>query len=183
MQDAELLLSLAGIAGVFVGFAALISVRSGGASAAHEVTFIRWVVSLGVWVVIAAIAPIIVSRYGISGHELWLVCSLLAAALFWGLRIVTIRTPEHRAVEAPLTRAETARELLLMLAFEVPWLIALILVVLGLFPDQEPALYLAAVALILFEAAYFLVSLVLSLGRPRPASDPAELPATGGSSA
>jgi len=70
-----------------------------------------------------------------------------------------------------------------MLALEVSWLIALILVVLGLFPDQEPALYLAAVALILFEGAYFLVSLVLSLGRPQTASGPAELPATGGSSA
>jgi len=54
--------------------------------------------------------------------------------------------------------------------------------VLGLFPDQEPALYLAAVALILFEAAYFLVSLVFSQGRPPTASDPAALPATGGSS-
>ena len=56
-----------------------------------------------------------------------------------------------------------------MLLFEVPWLIALILVVLGLFPDQEPALYLTAVVLILFDAAYFLVSLVLSLGRPAAA--------------
>ena len=183
MQDTELFLSLAEIAGVFVGFGALIAVRSGSASGAYEVTYIRGVVWMGVVVVVAALAPVVISRFGVTGHELWLACSLLAAALFWGMRIVTIRTPEHRAVEAPLTRAETARELLLMLAFEVPWLIALILVVLGLFPDQEPALYLAAVALILFEGAYFLVSLVLSLGRPQTASDPAELPATGGSSA
>ena len=41
MQDAELFLSLAGIAGVFVGFGALISVRSGGPSGAYEVSYIR----------------------------------------------------------------------------------------------------------------------------------------------
>ena len=39
MQDTDLFLSLA--AGAFVGFGALISVRSGGASEAHEVTYIR----------------------------------------------------------------------------------------------------------------------------------------------
>jgi len=32
MQDADLLVQLAGIAGLFVGFGALISVQSGGAS-------------------------------------------------------------------------------------------------------------------------------------------------------
>jgi hypothetical protein len=36
MQDADLFLSLAGIAGVFVGFGALISVRSGDPSEADE---------------------------------------------------------------------------------------------------------------------------------------------------
>ena len=41
MQDVDLFLSLAEIAGVFVGFGALISVRSGGASEAGEVTGIR----------------------------------------------------------------------------------------------------------------------------------------------
>ena len=43
MQNTELFLSLAEIAGVFVGFGALISVRSGGPTEAGEVTGIRWV--------------------------------------------------------------------------------------------------------------------------------------------
>jgi hypothetical protein len=45
MPETDLLLSLAEIAGVFLGFGALISVRSGGPSDAHEVSYIRWVVS------------------------------------------------------------------------------------------------------------------------------------------
>ena len=65
----------------------------------------------------------------------------------------------------------------------VPLLAALILVVLGLFPDQEPALYLTAVGLGLFLGAVALLILVFSQRRPQTASDPAALPATGGSSA
>jgi len=180
MQDVDLFLSLAEIAGVFVGFGALISVRSGGASDAHEVAYIRAVVWIGIWVVVAALAPVIVSRYDIAGHELWLVCSLLALVLFLGLLVVW-RTTEIREVVA-VTRAvivEVASNALLM----VPMIGALILVVLGVFPDQEPALYLSAVGLGLFLDALTLLFLVFSHGRPQTASDPAALPVTGGSSA
>ena len=45
MQDADLFLELAGIAGVFVGFAALIAVRSGGPSEPLEVAPMRMMVS------------------------------------------------------------------------------------------------------------------------------------------
>jgi len=47
--------------------------------------------------------------------------------------------------------------------------IALVIVVLGPFPDQEPALYLTAVALLLVMAASFLLSLAYSFGRPQTA--------------
>ena len=183
MQDADLLLSLAGIAGVFVGFGALISVRSGDRSEAHEVTWIRWVVSLGVWVVIAAIAPVIVSRYGVTGHELWLVCSLLGLVLYLGLWIAGERTPEARELGAAWSRAQAVRVVALNLAFGVPVIAALVLIVLGLFPDQEPALYLTAVGLILSLGAFTLLLLVVSQGRPQTAPDQAGLPAAGGSSA
>lgn len=180
MQDVDLFLSLAEIAGVFVGFAALISVRSGGASDAAEVSYIRWVVSNAIWVVVAALAPVIVSRYGLAGHELWLVCSLLALVLFLGLLAVW-RTTEIQEIAAATLRAaivEVASNALLM----VPMIGALILVVLGPFPDQEPALYLTAVGLGLFLDALTLLFLVFSHGRPQTASGPATLPATGGAS-
>ena len=183
MSDADLLVSLAGIAGVFVGFAALISVRSGGASETHEVTFIRWVVSLGVWVVVAAIAPVIVSRYGVSGHELWLVCSLPGLVLFLGLWIVAERTTEARELGAAYSRAQAVGVSAFNLSFIVLVIGALVLVVLGLFPDQEPALYLTAVALVLSWAALTQLLLVVAPRRLVPASGRAALPATGGSSA
>jgi hypothetical protein len=182
MQDPDLLLSLAGIAGVFVGFAALISVRSGGPSEAHEVLFIRWVVTLGVWVVIAAIAPVIVSRYGVTGHELWLVCSLVGLVLYLGLWILAERTPEARELGAAWSWAQSTGVMALVWAFTGPMIAALAIIVLGLFPDQELALYLTAVGLVLSLGAFTLLFLVLSQGRPQPASDRAGLTATGGPS-
>jgi hypothetical protein len=192
MQDADLLLSLAGIAGVFVGFGALISVRSGGASEVDEVSTIRWVVSLGIWVVIAALAPVIVNRYDRAGHELWLACSLLVLVLFAVMVAANGRAPETRAGRAAAlaaTRRATATAMLVVQAVALVWLpmvsivLALALVALGLFPAQEPALYLTAVAVGLFGAALSLLGLVFLQGRPQPASGPAELPATGGSGA
>jgi peptidoglycan/LPS O-acetylase OafA/YrhL len=190
MQDAELLLSLAGIAGVFVGFGALISVRSGGLREAGEVYVVRYVVSLGIWVVIAAIAPAIVNRYAIAGHELWLVCSLLALALFAVVFVANARAPEGRPGRAAaLAATPRALAMTMVQAVATVWLptasmvLALALVALGLFPDQEPALYLTAVAAVLFGAALSLLYVVFLQPYPAAASGSAALAATGGSSA
>jgi hypothetical protein len=97
VQGADLFLSLAEIAGVFVGFGALIAVRGGGGMQTREVNDIRWVVTTAIWVVIAALAPIVVSSYGPTGHELWLGCSLLALAFLAVMTTVFSLTPENRA--------------------------------------------------------------------------------------
>jgi hypothetical protein len=190
MQDADLLLSMAGIAGVFVGFGALISVRGGGPVEADEVSTIRWVVSLGIWVVIAALAPVIVSRYNIAGHELWLVSSLLALVLFAVTFAMNGRAPETVAGRsAALAAPQRATAVVVVQAAAAVWLptvsiaMALALVVLGLIQDQEQALYLTAVAVGLFGAALTLLALAFVQPYPAAASDPAALPATGGSNA
>jgi hypothetical protein len=180
MQDADLLVQLAAIAGVFVGFGALIAVRSGGASDAHEVAYIRSIVSIAVWVAVAALAPVTLSRYGLAGHDLWLACSVLALVLVLGLWVVNSRTPEMRQeyAQARLMREGAINALLL-----VSLVVTLILVALGMVPDREPALYLTAVELGLLATALTLLLLVFSQRRPQRASGPAELRATGGSSA
>jgi hypothetical protein len=183
MQDTELFLSLAEIAGVFVGFGALISVRSGGTSDATEVSYIRGVVWAAVWVVVAALAPVIISRYGITGHQLWMTCSLVALVFWFSLSLAFLRAPETREDRATYSRAQLIAVETGNLLFVVPMMIALVLVVLGLVPDQEPALYLTAVGLNLFLGVIALLELVFWKRRPQTASDPAELPATGSSSA
>jgi hypothetical protein len=168
---------------VFVGFGALISIRSGGAMEAHEVTYIRVVVWTGLWVVMAALAPVIISGYGIAGHEVWAVCSVVALVLFWSMWMSNRRSPEHRVDMAAYTRAQILEYTVLLGLLVIPLNAALILIVLGLFPNQEPALYLTAVVLTLFMGAVALLGLVYSQARPETASDPAAEPAAGGSSA
>jgi hypothetical protein len=152
MQNMELFQSLAEIAGVFVGFGALIAVRRGGARDVSEINGIRWVVTTGIWVVIVALAPAIVGSYGLTGHELWLVCGLLALALLVVMIAVFARTPENLAVLADnLATVPPALTVLVMVpTFWLPLVLlvlALLLVVLGAVPNQEQALYLTAVAL------------------------------------
>jgi len=188
MQGTELFLSLAEIAGVFVGFGALIAVRSGTAMTLSEINDIRWVVTTAIWVVIAALAPIIINSYGLTGHDLWLVSSLLALVLYLVMIAVYGRTPENRAeIDYVRTTANLATAFLQVVAmFWLPTaglVLALVLVVLGLFTSQEQALYLTGVGLGLFMSAMALLFVVFSQRRPQTAPDPAPLPATGGSSA
>jgi hypothetical protein len=186
MQSVELLLSLAEIAGVFVGFGALIAVRSGAAVEASEINTIRWPVTIAIWVVIAALTPVIISRYDTTGHQLWLACSLPALALLAVMIVVFARTPENRADVAD-TFATMPRGRIALVAGLTFWLpfvllvLALVLVVLGTFPDQEQALYLTAVGLGLFMSAMGLFVAVFWQRRPQTASGAAELPASGGS--
>ncbi len=166
MQDADLLVALAGIAGVFVGFGALISTRDADAS---ELWLIRNVVNGGLMVVAAALVPVVVARYDLAGHELWRLSSLIVLALDWAVIILLHTRREHMAMQALQTRAARAALSSTILFLEAPAQIALILVVLGLFPAVEPALYLTAVVLLLFEAAVILVMLVYTQGRPATA--------------
>ena len=173
MQDAQLFLSLAEIAGVFVGFGALIAVRSGATMEVNEINGIRWVVTTAIWVVIVALAPIIISTYGLAGHELWVVVSLLALALLVVMIAVFALTPENRAVLADnLASVPPALTALVMLpTFWVPLVllvVALALVVLGPVPDQEQALYLTAVGLGLFMGALGLFVAVFWQRRVQP---------------
>jgi hypothetical protein len=180
MQDADLLVALAGIAGVFVGFGALISTRDADRS---ELWLIRNVVNEGLMVVATALVPVAIARYDLAGHELWRLCSLIVLVGDWVVIILLHTRREHMAMQALQTRATRVTLAFLFLLLEVPFQLALILVVLGVFPDVEPALYLTAVVLALFQGAGLLVMLVYSQGRPAAASDPVALPATGGSSA
>ena len=97
MQDADLFLSLAGIAGVFVGFGALIGTRSGGPSDVDEVAYMRTVVAMGLLTVVAALAPVTIGRYDLTDHQVWAFSSALALVGSLLLVVMNARTPEFRA--------------------------------------------------------------------------------------
>lgn len=177
MPEPDLFLSLAEIAGVFVGFGALITVRSGSAAEAEAISVIRWVMASGVWVIVCALAPVIASQYAVGGHELWLACAVLALVLLATSVLALGRTPENRA-DVATTLAVVPRVQVVLVMGVTFWLptaalvLALGAVLLGLAPAQEQALYLTAVALGLVQAALQLLAMVF--WRSAPPAEPGQ---------
>jgi hypothetical protein len=174
MQDAELFIHSAEIAGVFVGFGALIVIRSGATMATSEINAIRWVMTAGIWVVVVALAPAFIASYGLGGRELWLVSGLLALGLLAIVLVVFARTPENRAeLQANVGRIPWSVMVVVMgSTFWLPLaglVLALALVILGPFPDQQEALYLSAVGLGLLMSALGLFVGVFWQERPEVA--------------
>lgn len=166
MEDADLFLELAGVAGVFVGFGALIAVRSSGAGP-DEVGLMRGVVSFGLLTVVAALAPVTISRYAPTEHQVWAVSSGLAIVGLVGLIVVMARTPEYRANMATAWRSrgfraiENGASVALAIA---PGLVPIV-ILLGLAPELEAALYFTLVVLLLLGAGWVLLDLVFSQRR------------------
>lgn len=164
MQESDLLLSFAEIAGVFVGFGALIAARNSG-DGKIDISSIRWVVSIGIWSIVSALAPILLAPYGVSGHELWLACSLLALALMGVMIVVNAIAPEN-VTDVKATFATVSRLQIVAVMGSTFWLplivlmAALVAIVLGLLPGREDALYRTAVGLGLVMGAMHLFVMV-----------------------
>jgi hypothetical protein len=174
MQDADLLVQLAGIAGVFVGFGALISVRSGGPTEPQDIALMRAVVSTGLLAVVAALVPVTLGRYDLSEHQVWALSSALVLVGFLGTIAAMARTPEYgvgMATRRPgrLGLVEDSVETVAWLLFMAVLLLGPIVLMLGLAPDLEAALYVTMVTLLLGLAGWSLLILVFAERRPESA--------------
>ena len=152
MQDADLFMGLAGIAGVFVGFAALIAVRGGGPTEPLELAPMRGLVSMAMLTIIAALAPVTLGRYDLTDHQVWALGSALILAGWLLMIVVSARTPEYRAAWAANTAARpTPGEVVegaVFVLYTIVSFVAPIIIVLGVAPDLEAALYFTVVVLI-----------------------------------
>lgn len=159
MEDVVLFVTIAEIAGVFVGFAALISVTRRSEIGASQLGQIRAVVTIGLVVVVAALIPVLLSAYDVAGHALWVAAGVVYLVLNWTVILLALRRPENRRVAA--TQARTTP---LMAAFfwllEIPIQVPLLLVVFGINPGVDAAFYLTALVFHLFEGALVLAQLV-----------------------
>jgi hypothetical protein len=174
MQDADLFVGLAGIAGVFVGFAALIAVRSGGPTDPLEVAPMRMVVSMAMLTIVAALAPVTLGRYDLTDHQVWALSSALVLVGWLLIIVVSSRTPEYRAswatsiAETRLTPSAVVGWAFYVLYLTVS-LLAPIVIVLGVAPGLEAALYFTVVVLILLAPGWTLLALVFAQRRPASA--------------
>lgn len=160
--DRTLFVAIAEIAGVFVGFGALISVTRRTDVALAQLGAIRATVTAGLTVVVAALVPVALSAYGLDGRALWLFSSLAFLGLSWAVIGLSVRSATHRRLLADLARSQPVSSLFFWLVLELPIQVPLILAVLGPFPDLDPAFYITALAFTLFEAAFVLAQFVYS---------------------
>lgn len=159
MVDVVLFVALAQIAGVFVGFAALISVTRRSEIEVGQLSQIRAVVTIGLVVIVAALAPIGLDAYDVTGHALWLVASLVYLLLNWVVIYLALRRPENRQLATAQVRGSPVMAALFWL-LEIPVQVPLLLVVFAVNPDLDAAFYITAVVFHLFEAAFVLAQLV-----------------------
>lgn len=161
MENTDLFVTIAEIAGVFVGFAALISVTRRSEMDGAQLGQLRAVVTVGLLVVVAALLPVALAAYDIEGRGLWVASSAVYLALNWIVIVLALRRPENRQLAG--TQARTTPVLatlfwLLEAAVQVP----LLLIIIGLDGTLDPAFYLTALVFHLFEAAFILAQLVYS---------------------
>ena len=107
-QDFELFVSLAEIAGIFVAFGALISLTRRSETAPIQEALLRFVVAIGLVVVVAALVPIALHRYGIASDFLWAATSAVFLLLIWSGLLTGIRTPDIRPAWITDARATPA---------------------------------------------------------------------------
>jgi hypothetical protein len=178
MQHTELFLSLAEIAGVFVGFGTLIAVRSAGVSGRIEVGYTRGMVSFGVLTVVAALAPVTLSLYDLAEHQLWALSSALVLVGLVVFVAAQARTAEYRAnlaagIEATRAQSHSRWPAILDTGASMLYLIAVVLapivILLGVAPELDTALYFTIVVLILLGAAWLLLEIVFSQRLPESA--------------
>lgn len=161
-METELFLALAEISGVFVGFGALISVRSSDREDLHSVVYLRAVMAIGLWVLIAALLPVAVSRYGVDDRTLWLSCTLAVLALYAVVVAAVNLTPEGKALNRSQYDAVDRVFPVVGLPLHLIAVGSLVLVVAGVFPHLDESLYLTALVTAQVFAGYTLLMLALS---------------------
>ena len=172
--DSLLLIAIAEIAGIFVGFGALISVTRPNEIRMAQLSRIRGMVTIGLGLIITALIPVVLDLYGVTDHNLWFISSLIFFALNWVIIILSFRDPVNRELMKTETQTRPGTAIFFWLLLEVPFQASLILVILGLFPSLEPAFYTTALLFNLFQAAFALVQLVHSQGEPSSDDAPAD---------
>ena len=171
-DDLGLFVAIAEIAGVFVGFAALISVTGRDEVAPGQLAQVRAVVTIGLVVIVAALVPVGLERYGLSSEALWRTSSAAFLALVWAVIGLSLRRPENRALTLSQARRSPGLSAVFWGVLEVAIQLPLLLAVLGLAPDLARAFYTTALVVHLFQAAFVLGQFVYIRVAEPPAEDP-----------
>jgi hypothetical protein len=159
LAASDTLTSIAEIAAAFAGFAALVSVlreRGARAEALHAILRLRIVISTSVVVIAACLVPIGLAHFGLSDRAVFGISAALLLALDYGVIVSFIRTYKPVQGQFPPDRLAVSLVGFLELVDQV----ALVLILLNVWPDRAFPLYLAALILNLCQAAFIFLRFV-----------------------
>jgi hypothetical protein len=159
IEDTELFVALAEIAGVFVGFGVLISITGRGGAA--ELVQLRAVVVGGLLVIAAALIPVGLARYSLEPNTVWSASSIVFLVLIWASVVVPMRNSAHRAMLRSHLRSDPVG-VSFVLCLEVLVQVPLVIALLGWYPALSAALYTTALIINLLQAAFTLSQLVVT---------------------
>jgi len=152
----DLLASLAAIAGIFVGFGALVVLSDDSESTVGELHMVRSVVTIGLLTLVGALIPLGLGGFGLGNRTLWGLSGGLFLALIW----FGLLHPANRPVLATMIRTDPRAAAFFWLVLEPPIQVPLLFCVFGIFPQHAASLHTLAVVLNLFQCAQTLVQVV-----------------------
>lgn len=152
--DYSTYVSLASIAGIFVGFAALITASDDDDSP----VLIKGIVNIGMLTLAGALIPILLAKYGVKEYLLWRLSSGFFFALIW----FSLLHPTSRKILATQFRIDLKATLFFWIFIEIPIQLLLILSIFGVYPSLNNAFYITSIILNLLQAGYLCVQFVHS---------------------
>lgn len=146
---------LAQIAGIFIGFGALISASKSSTATKSETEILASVVYIGIMVVVGSLLPLLLDRYGLNSEWSLRAGAVVVLAMAWALIIAhwSINI-EHFKNTPALSTFFWIQESFIQ--------IPLVLILIGVLSQFSEAFYLTALVVSAFEAAQLLVGLVFA---------------------
>ncbi len=160
LENTDTLLSLAEIAAAFAGFAALVSVirrrKADAGEAVHDMLRLRLIISSGVVGVAAALVPVGLAGYGLSGELVWRLSSLTFLILGYG--IIFSFVDSYRPVQGHFSPDRLA--VVVVTCIELVEQVSLFTVLLALPFGNPSALYVTALIGNICQAGFVFVRFV-----------------------
>lgn len=161
LSEADVFVTIAELAGVFVGFAALIGVARRSEVEGQRLAQVQAVVTIGLLVVVAALVPVGLAAYGLNAIGVWVTASVIYFVLNLVVSVLALRQPANRRIAVAQlrdSRVATAFFWLLEAAVDIP----LLLVIVGVNRDLDMAFYLTSIVAHLIEAVFILAQVVFT---------------------
>ena len=152
----DLLINLASIAGIFIGFGALLTASDSKDEA--SIYLLRGVVSVGLVTLVGGLIPILLGKYGINEELIWRLSAGFYLSLIW----FSLLHPQTRKVLKTQFRIDRKTALFFWGIVEPPIQIPLILSIIGILPSLHSAFFITSIILNLVQAGILLVQIVYS---------------------